>query len=71
MPMKLYSIQVAGQVDVNELNPMSPQYMTAIKLGPTLTLFTICTDQSGLLGLLRHLHKLGIMLLVVTCEENS
>jgi hypothetical protein len=33
------------------------------------TLFTVCTDQSGLIGLMRHLHGLGFVFLSVNCER--
>jgi hypothetical protein len=33
------------------------------------TLLTVRTDQSGMIGLIRHLHGLGLMLLSVNCQE--
>jgi hypothetical protein len=58
--MNTYCIQVQDQVEVEALNPMSPVHMKPLKADPSNTTFTICTDQSGMLGLLRHLHNLGI-----------
>lgn len=63
--MHTYRIRVRGQVDVAELNPMSPHQMTGIYSEPAASLFTICTDQSGMIGMLRHLHNLGIVILSV------
>ncbi len=64
-----YQIKVRGQVDENELNATSPIQMTAVRMDTVLTLFTICTDQSGLIGLMRHLHGRGVVFLSVNCER--
>ena len=67
-----YHIQLRGQVDEGEINAKSPLQMTveqveADKEHPhAATLLTVCTDQSGLVGLLRHLHGLGFVLLCVS-----
>lgn len=63
--MNIYLIQLRGQVDVNDLNLMSPHQMTMIRVEAASTLITICTDQSGMIGLLRHLHHLGLTLLSI------
>ncbi len=72
-----YLIQLKGQVDEGEISATSPIQLT-VKKGNVLkadpeqsecegpfaqTLITICTDQSGLIGLLRHLHGRGFILL--------
>ena len=67
--MNIYKITIRGQVDVNELNPTSPHQMSLIYVNPTKTMVTVCTDQSGLIGLLRHLHGLGLELLSFKCED--
>lgn len=64
-----YQIEVRGQVDEDDLNAMSPLQMTVVRGDAAATLFTICTDQSGLIGLLRHLHGRGFVLLSVTCKR--
>ena len=60
-----YLIQLRGQVNENDLNAMSPIQMTVVRADTASTLFTICTDQSGLIGLMRHLHGLGLALVSV------
>jgi hypothetical protein len=66
-----YQIEVRGQVDENDLNAMSPLQMTLVRMGAFeegqhgSTFFTIHTDQSGLIGLLRHLHARGFVFLSV------
>ena len=64
-----YQIEVRGQVNGNDLNAISPLRMAVVQADTALTLFTVCTDQSGLIGLLRHLHGRGFVLLSVNCER--
>lgn len=65
-----YHIQVRGEMDEDEINAMSPLHMTREWVGSTKTQFSICTDQSGLIGLMRHLHGLGYVFLAVNCEQS-
>jgi hypothetical protein len=67
--IRTYQIEVRGQVDENELNATSPIQMTVVRRNAALTLFAICTDQSGLVGLIRHLHGRGLELLSISCER--
>jgi hypothetical protein len=66
-----YRIEVRGQVNEEDLNAMSPLHMTVVRLGVLgegphgSTIFTIHADQSGLIGLLRHLHARGFVFLSV------
>ena len=61
-----YHIRLRGQVDGSEINVMSPLEITVERADAGATLFTVCTDQSGLVGLLRHLHGLGFVFLFVS-----
>jgi hypothetical protein len=63
-----YQIEVRGQVDESAFNVTSPLQMTVVRMNPATTLLTTHTDQSGLIGLIRHLHGHGFMLLSVTRE---
>jgi len=63
-----YLIQLRGQVDENEINAMSPLQMTVKDMAADSTLLTVNTDQSGLIGLMRHLHGLGFVFLSVQRE---
>jgi hypothetical protein len=58
--MTRYLIQLAGQVDLTDLNPWSPHQMTLVRMEPHATWIEICTDQAGMLGLITHLHRLGL-----------
>lgn len=64
-----YQIEVRGQVDENAFNATSPLQMTVVRMDTAATLFTICADQSGLIGLIRHLHGRGFVLLSVYRER--
>ena len=64
-----YHIQVRGQIDEAEVNARSPFHMTVEQNTTTTTLFVVRTDQSGLIGLLRHLHGLGFILVSVDSER--
>jgi len=57
-----YHIEVRGQVEENILNATSPLQMTVVQVNPDSTLFTIYTDQSALIGLMRHLHGHGFVI---------
>jgi hypothetical protein len=63
--MNTYRIELQGQIPIEELNAMSPVQMIPVEITPKCTAFTISTDQSGMLGLLRHLHNLGLV--IVSC----
>ena len=63
-----YCIEVQGQVDENVFNATSPLQVTVVRRDTGTTLFTICADQSGLIGLIRHLHGQGFVILSITRE---
>jgi hypothetical protein len=63
-----YLIQLRGQVNEDEINAMSPLQMTVKQMDAASTLLTVSTDQSGLIGLMRHLHGLGFVFLSVKRE---
>jgi hypothetical protein len=64
-----YHIEIRDQVDENAFNAASPFQMTVLRTGPAATLFAVRTDQSGLIGLLRHLHRQGFVLYSVQRER--
>lgn len=65
----IYRIEVQGQVDENDLNAMGPLQVRVVQTDTTTTVFTVYADQSGLVGLLRHLHGRGLILLSVYRER--
>jgi hypothetical protein len=60
-----YLIRIRGSVGEGDLNRMSPVRLRVLEHRETCTLLEVKTDQSGLIGLLRHLHGLGFSLLSV------
>jgi hypothetical protein len=61
-----YFIQLRGQVDEGEINAMGPLQMTVVRVDTASTLLTVHTDQAGLIGLMRHLHGSGFVILSVS-----
>ena len=60
-----YQIVINGQIEGDDLSSMSPVKLVVESCGPETTRFCVRTDQSGLVGLLRHLHNLGVVLLSI------
>ena len=60
-----YQIEVKGQLDEDNFNATSPIRITVEKVNHTETTFTLYTDQSGLIGLIRFLHQRGFIILSV------
>ncbi|MBN1994243.1 MAG: hypothetical protein JW953_16215 [Anaerolineae bacterium] len=64
-----YRLAVRGQVDENVFNVTSPLQITVAQREAAATVFTICADQSGLIGLVRHLHWQGFVILSIYREQ--
>jgi hypothetical protein len=64
-----YCIEVKDQLDEQAYNATSPQQIKVLRAGQESTMFTICADQAGLIGLLRQLHGYGFTLLTVACQQ--
>ncbi len=60
-----YQIQVSGQLNESEMNVRSPVAMKVEHIESNSTWLSVDTDQSGLVGLMRHLHGLGIVFLTI------
>ncbi len=63
-----YRIQVAGGLDEGKLNASSPLELKVDRIEAGSTWLSIDTDQSGFIGLLRHLHGLGFVFLSMNRE---
>jgi hypothetical protein len=63
-----YRIKVRGKVQASDLNATSPLRLSVERVEQVATLLSLRTDQSGLIGMLRHLHGLGFTLLSVDCN---
>ena len=62
----VYHIQLRGQIDEEEVNEMSPLLLVWEGGDTAVTQFSVATDQSGLIGLMRYLHGLGFTFLSVS-----
>ncbi len=63
-----YEIRVDGHIDHSIIDRFGPMQLidTVDVLGECTTALTgIVTDQAGIMGLIRHLHNLGIVLLSI------
>ncbi len=67
----IYRIDVQGQVDENTFNATSPLQITVERADAEATLFTIHADQAGLIGLIRHLHQRGFVLMSIYREQDQ
>lgn len=62
----IYRIELRGEVDEGEVNALGPLRVKVEPCDTGLTLLTVHTDQSGLIGLLRYLHGLGFVVLTLS-----
>jgi hypothetical protein len=60
-----YEIMIRGQIDEGDINAASPLRLRVARSGEDCTLVTFRADQSGMIGLIRHLHSLGFVLLSI------
>jgi hypothetical protein len=60
-----YHLRLHGQVEAGDLNAGGPLHVTVVEAGTAATELVISTDQAGIIGLLRHLHGRGFVLLSV------
>jgi hypothetical protein len=63
--IRTYQIEVQGQVAESDFSTITPLQSQVIQTDKVSTQLTFRTDQSGLIGLLRHLHARGFVLLSI------
>jgi len=66
-----YIIKVNGYVEQDDINAASPVNISVDWANESATNLLACTDQSGLIGILRHLHNMGFVLIAVQVNESS
>ncbi len=64
-----YEIHIDGRMDENEVNAVAPLEIRVERVEAESTWLSVLTDQSGLIGLMRHLHGLGFVFLCVDCKR--
>jgi len=57
-----YTLQFSGTLEDDFLASFCPQGTTVQRQEELVTLKNLCTDQAGLIGILRRLHNLGCTL---------
>jgi hypothetical protein len=65
----IYQIVVRDPVSETDLNRLSPVQVVVAQVDPAATRLSVQTDQSGLIGLMRHLHALGFVILAMSRQE--
>ena len=65
----IYQIVVRDPVSETDLNRLSPVQVVVAQVDPAATRLSVQTDQSGLIGLMRHLHALGFVILSMSRQE--
>lgn len=66
-----YIIKVRGSVDQDDVNAASPVTLTVDCADESATILSACTDQSGLIGILRHLHGMGFVLISIHIDDKT
>lgn len=69
--MYTYHVAVKGKINPSDLCTSSPLAMEMVSETAAATSFTICTDQSGLIGMLRYLHGRSVMILSLFRNEEK
>ena len=66
-----YQIQLHGQAAQGDIESFSPPGLKLQTYGDSNTMLSVRTDQAGLIGLIRHLHGLGFVILSVACDNSD
>ncbi len=66
--VRIYWIEIYGTVAEDEINAAAPLNLTVARAGQEKTALAVSADQAGLIGLLRHLHGMGFVLLSVQVD---
>jgi hypothetical protein len=69
--VRIYTIQIQGRVEESDVHLASPLPFAMEQAEGTQTTITLQTDQSGLIGLIRHLHGLGLMFICISCTPGN
>jgi hypothetical protein len=58
-----YQIEIQGGLDQELFNAESPIWIELISSSQEMSRFSVQADQPGVIGLIRHLHRQGFLLL--------
>jgi len=65
--LRSYKLKLSGSVDDDFVISFCPTGLSITREGDLTILDNILTDQSGILGLFRHLHNMGCTILLMSC----
>ncbi len=68
--LRTYTIEIQDGIDEEIINATSPLEVAVCRDSAEPIGLTLTTDQSGLIGLLRHLHSRGIVILSFRSEPD-
>ena len=63
---RIYQIVVANGISEEAVNATSPLQVSVSRVTPGQSVLAVRADQASLVGLIRHLHQQGYLLLSVT-----
>lgn len=66
-----YRIEVKGRLEEESINAASPIQLNIEKATDSESAFTIYADQSGMVGLIRFLHRQGFIILSVSRQRQT
>lgn len=66
----IYQVEVRGQITASDLSAFGPPGLSVV-CAEDLSTLTFQTDQSGLIGFIRHLHGYGFTLLSMHAHFNE
>jgi len=66
-----YTLTFAGVLDDDFLTSFCPEGTVATAVDQHTTLTNLCTDQSGIIGVIRRLHNLGCTLISLSTKQGS
>lgn len=67
--LRVYRITIRGRVDEELVEAYCPAGTVLTSDGDTASLANIRADQAGIVGLVRHLHNLGLTILALESQE--
>lgn len=69
--VRTYKIQIHGRVEEADIDASSPLPFTIEPVEEVNTTLTLQTDQSGIIGMIRHLHGLGLTLISISFTSKN
>lgn len=69
--LRTYSLKLSGSLDDDFLSAYCPAGASLAQCNECTRLENLQTDQSGIIGLLRHLHNLGCVILEMSTEKDK